>query len=263
MKNFIKSIACLAVYFVIQFLMQMVFMLSGTLLGIKSQNELMEFCMNHLFLLTILSNIVTVLLFILYMKIQKKNITEEWNLIPAKLKTYIAPCASVFLLSFAWAFITYDISFTNTQQIEKSTNFYSRIFPGFGIIMMALTLLLAQPVIEEILCRGIILNKLKNSMPVWGAVIVSSLLFGIIHLMAGGAALTIGAAIMGICFGLIFVKTKSLYIAIAAHAFANLPDFLMPYLPKPDFSTRIILALVLAAISIIIMILFCKKEEKI
>lgn len=260
MKHFLKSLAYLGVYFVIQLLIQMVFMLFGSLSGLQTEHELMEFSMNHLLLMTILSNIVAIFLFGFFkIKIQKKNIKNEWNLIPVTIKTYIFPSLFIFLLSFAWAFATYDLSFANTAQIQTSVDFYSTIFPGFGVIMMAFSLLIAQPIMEEILCRGILLNQLRNSMPTWIAVLISSLLFGIIHLMAGGIWLVIGATLMGICFGIIFVKTNSLYVAIVAHAFANLPDFIMSYLPHFDFGTRNVLALVLAILSIMMIVLFCKK----
>ena len=80
--------------------------------------------------------------------------------------------------------------------------------------------------------------------------------------MAGGLWLVIGATLMGICFGIVFVKTQSLYAAIIVHAFANLPDFIMPYLPQFNFGARNILACILAIISVIMIIFFCKKETK-
>ncbi len=261
MKNFLKSIACLIFYFAVQFIMQMVFMLFGVVSGIQSESGLMEFSMNHLLLMVILSNMVTIILLALLLKFHKKCIKEEWSLVPTKIRICISPSISAFLLSFAWALVTYNLSFANAKQIEKSAAFYSNIFSGLGVIMMALTLLVVQPVMEEILCRGIILNKLKNSMPEWTAVLLSSLLFGIIHLMAGGLWLTIGAAVMGVYFGIVFVKTKSLYAAILAHSFANLPDFIMSYLPKLEFVARIALASVCAALSFIIMILFMKMQK--
>lgn len=178
---------------------------------------------------------------------------------PTKLKTCIFPALSAFLLSFAWAFITYDLSFANSVQMEQSAAFYSSIIPGLGIVMMTLTLLLAQPIMEEVLCRGIMLNKLKNSFPVWAAILISSLIFGLAHLMAGGLVLAAGATLMGIYFGVIFAKTNSLYVAVIAHIFANLPDFIMPYLPQPSSGVRAILACVLAISSIVIMVLFCQK----
>ncbi len=263
MKNFLKSLAYLAVYFIVQLLIQMIFMLWGNLSGIQTENELMQFSINHLFLMTILSNMVTIILLAFFIiKVQKKEFKKVLNFSPVTIKTYILPSISIFLLSFAWAFATYDISFNNAEQIKISVSFYSNIFPSFGIIMMALTLLIAQPVMEEILCRGILLNQLKISMPTWIAILVSSLLFGSIHLMAGGLWLVIGATLMGICFGIVFVKTQSLYAAIIVHAFANLPDFIMPYLPQFNFGARNILACILAIISVIMIIFFCKKETK-
>ena len=50
----------------------MVFMIIGVASGIESENGLIEFTMNHLFLMTLVSNIVTVALFVLFLKIRKK-----------------------------------------------------------------------------------------------------------------------------------------------------------------------------------------------
>ncbi len=141
--------------------------------------------------------------------------------------------------------------------------FYSNIIPGFGVVMMGLTLLVVQPVMEEVLCRGIMLNKLKKSFPTWVAVLVSSLMFGLAHLMAGGLWLTIVATLMGICFGIIFAKTKSLYPAIIAHTFANLPNFIIPFLPELQFIVRMVLAVILAIASVLVLNLLkinCQKS---
>ena len=61
------------------------------------------------------------------------------------------------------------------------------------------------------------------------AIILSSLLFGLMHVLAGGLVLAVGAVLMGLVFALIFAKTNSLPACIIAHAAANLPD-LVTYL---------------------------------
>lgn len=260
MKNFIKSVAYLGIYFIIQLVIQMAFMLYASLSGINTEAALMEFSMDNLFLMTIIANIISVIIFALLIKVQKKSIIKEWHLVSASTGIYIYSVIPAFLFSFAWAFFTYGISFSNAIQINRSAAFYSGILPGLGKVLMAVTLLLVQPVIEEVLCRGIILTRLENSMPDWAAVLTSSLLFGIIHLMAGGLLLTAGATLMGIFFGIIFIKTKSLYVTIAAHAFANLPDFIIPYLPELNLITRIILAIIFILISIAGIVLLYKKN---
>lgn len=245
MKNVVKSLGVLAAYFVVQIIVQMVFMAAGIAYGIRSENGLLEFSMDHLFLMTILSNIIMLILLVLFARLRKKSVRVEWGLKQVRAGMYIQSAAAAFMLSFAWTLISYDLSFSNAQQMERSAAFYSEIFPGLGGVMMALTLLFAQPIVEEVMCRSIILNGLKSSMPIWTAVITSSMLFGAVHLLAGGIWLAAGAAVMGLCFGIIFVKAESLYAAVVAHIFANLPDFFMPYLPEIGNGMRGALALLL------------------
>ncbi len=48
-----------------------------------------------------------------------------------------------------------------------------------------LTLVVLAPFVEELLFRGYLYGKLRNSAPVWLAVIITSLTFGVAHLWAG------------------------------------------------------------------------------
>lgn len=262
MKNVVQALLYFVVYFIFQLVVQMAFMMIGVASGIQDQSGLIDFSMNHLLLITLVSNVVTIAIFVLFNRIRKKNIKEEWSMVPLKTGLYVYPALASFLLSLAWAFITYDLSFENAEQIGKSVSFYSGMIPGLGGIMMAFTLLFAQPIMEEILCRGIMLKKLKLSFPDWAAILISAAVFGIAHLPAGGVVLALGATLMGICFGIVFVKTKSLYAAVIVHAFANLPDFVMQFLPEMQFGMRAVFALVAAVVSILIMVWFCKKESE-
>lgn len=77
---------------------------------------------------------------------------------------------------------------------------------------------IVAPIIEEVLFRGIILQGFLTRYSPVRAIIFSSLLFGIWHLsipqMISGTAL-------GIFVGWIFIRTKSLTVAIVCHSIAN------------------------------------------
>lgn len=86
-----------------------------------------------------------------------------------------------------------------------------------------LTVVIAAPILEEMLFRGIVLQGfLKNYTP-RQSIIWSSLLFGLIHLNPWQA---IGATIMGMFIGWMCVKTKSLIPGIIIHFATNLSGFL-------------------------------------
>ena len=50
---------------------------------------------------------------------------------------------------------------------------------AFGTFIIAV---IAAPVVEEILFRGIVLRSMRKFIPVWAAILISSVLFGVYHL---------------------------------------------------------------------------------
>ncbi len=78
--------------------------------------------------------------------------------------------------------------------------------------------MIIAPIIEEVLFRGIILQGfLTRSSPI-RAIVFSSLLFGIWHL---SVPQMISGTILGIFVGWIFIRTKSLIVAIVCHSIVN------------------------------------------
>lgn len=85
-------------------------------------------------------------------------------------------------------------------------------------IYMFLTLVVAAPILEEFIFRGIMLNGLLKKYSPHKAIIVSSILFGFVHLNPWQF---ISAFILGLFIGWIYYKTRSLSLAIIIHAFNN------------------------------------------
>jgi membrane protease YdiL (CAAX protease family) len=72
---------------------------------------------------------------------------------------------------------------------------------------------------EEILVRGIVLQALERPLGSLGAVLASSLLFGILHLPNDGATLlsTLNVTVAGVMFGTAFIATRRLWLCIGLH----------------------------------------------
>lgn len=72
---------------------------------------------------------------------------------------------------------------------------------------------------EEILVRGIVLKALERPLGSLGAVLVSSLLFGVAHLPNDGATVlsTLNVTLAGVMFGMAFITTRRLWLCIAMH----------------------------------------------
>lgn len=90
------------------------------------------------------------------------------------------------------------------------------------IFIMILTSSIIVPITEELIFRGLILNRLRNKYGIIIAVIVSSLIFATFHLNKS----YIGTFLHGIIFALVAIKFASLYYPIVIHSLYNLFMFL-------------------------------------
>ena len=103
------------------------------------------------------------------------------------------------------------------QMSEKYQNasdaFYGSTF-GLELIGSALI----TPFLEELLHRGVVFGRLRRRMDMWPAVIVSALVFAVLHF---NIVQFIYAFLLGIVFALFVEKIGKLYPAIFAHVVAN------------------------------------------
>jgi membrane protease YdiL (CAAX protease family) len=75
---------------------------------------------------------------------------------------------------------------------------------------------------EEIVHRGYLLTRLKESWGSTPALFVSAALFGVGHLALEDLPTAIQAGLAGLIFGWVFLKTKSVYTSSLAHILGNL-----------------------------------------
>lgn len=88
---------------------------------------------------------------------------------------------------------------------------------GRGVWAVIMTIIVA-PVLEEILCRGIILESLRSKYGVIAAWIFSSLFFGVIH---GQITSMVNALIIGSILGYICIRSRSVLSSIFLHGVNN------------------------------------------
>jgi len=73
---------------------------------------------------------------------------------------------------------------------------------------------IAAPLVEELLFRGFLQNSLARHMPIWGAIILSSLCFAAVHLQPYAIP---GLMSLSIAFGYLYHRTGSLRMNILLH----------------------------------------------
>ena len=85
---------------------------------------------------------------------------------------------------------------------------------GWSILM----LVVLAPVMEEVLFRGILLESVRSKHSAGRAIVVSALMFGVIHFIPQQV---VNAFVIGLILGYIYVRTESLWPVIVIHALNN------------------------------------------
>ncbi|MGF1495415.1 MAG: lysostaphin resistance A-like protein [Elainellaceae cyanobacterium] len=80
------------------------------------------------------------------------------------------------------------------------------------------TAAIAAPIFEEFLFRGFLLPSLTRYVPVWGAVVLSSLIFALAHLSLSEV---LPLTVLGMVLGFVYVRSRSLLSSMLLHSLWN------------------------------------------
>lgn len=151
--------------------------------------------------------------------------------------------------------IAFFAGFNVVQMFIFSVTDIMRFFPNYGeasemifggsFIMQVLTVGLAAPICEELVFRGILINRMKW-LPAWAAVLIQAALFGLVHF---NLFQCLYAFVAGILLGLIYIKYKSLLMVIFGHMAYNLTSVLLGEFINEDVAWAFTLALLLGFIA--------------
>ena len=83
------------------------------------------------------------------------------------------------------------------------------------------------PIVEELLFRGFVLDLASEAYGFWTAIIISSFLFGLIHLNPYGV---LNAFLGGLIYGYVRVRTNSLLPSIFLHSMWNAHTVMLEFM---------------------------------
>jgi uncharacterized protein len=87
-----------------------------------------------------------------------------------------------------------------------------------ALVLIFVTAAIAAPFFEETLFRGFLLPSLTRYMPTWGAILLSSFIFAIVHLSLSEVLPLMALAIV---LGFVYTKTQNLLASILLHSLWN------------------------------------------
>ena len=205
-------------------------------------------------LITLISQIITLLIILLIYKKDKKTYPKIEKELDLKTLLY----GSLFVMAigiisgYLMDFINYLFpSFgSGYSEIEKmlTNSYFISVFASVCVL---------APIMEEIMFRGIILNNLLSKRSVWYSIIISSFIFGLIHMnLLQGT----NAFILGIALSIVFIKTRNIYACMFGHFLNNLIAIISTY---TNFSGIVydIINIVLILICIYPILIFIKTDN--
>ena len=132
--------------------------------------------------------------------------------------------------------------------------------PCFEPFMFIATVIIS-PIFEEILYRGLMYNKLKEISNAFIGVLISSILFALLHIPKYGFGInTFFLFLVGILLAYCYEKSNNIYVPIFVHSINNFFIFLFNYV---YFYFLIIIYFIIFIAGIIIAIQEIKKHLKV
>jgi len=96
-----------------------------------------------------------------------------------------------------------------------------------NVLLFFIANVVLAPFVEENIYRNIIFKNLLNKYSGLTTIILTSLFFGLLHWMGGIWYILVTAILIGIPFGIIRLKRKSILLVFSAHFSLNLIEFIL------------------------------------
>ncbi|MBQ9965623.1 MAG: CPBP family intramembrane metalloprotease [Clostridia bacterium] len=211
------------------------------------------------FVQILFSIIVFTLPFILLVKINGERVSD---LVPFKKcnKNQILPYYFIGIGFCAFANIATNIAGAIFESfgVSYDVDFGDTPSGAFGFMLTLISTAIVPALVEEFACRGIMLNLLKKQGDAF-AIIVSALLFGLVH---GNFEQIPFAFMVGLVLGFITVKTGSIFIAIAVHFTNNLISVIFSYVNLSLMARNVVYIIYLSVCMLLAVISVCSFREK-
>ena len=142
--------------------------------------------------------------------LQRWPLWRDILLAPAGLIVYVI-LSAVLMLAVSALFPAFDAG-------QAQDTGFNSITLQYQLILAFITLVVVAPIAEEILFRGYLFGKLKKIVPIWVAILLTSVLFGLIH---GAWNLAIDTFALSVILCLLRLSTGSLWAPILLHMTKN------------------------------------------
>lgn len=258
LKGIAYALLFLAAQVVVSFWMSMAYMVKAMLAGTFSFDTLVSDILDLTLTVSAVSGVL--LAGVLLLIFMRRGIPRTFAFNPPpRLAVPVALIAGI-LLNIVVSWVLDRLPIPDSALSEYS--FMAGLMNDPSPVVTFLALVIAAPVSEEMVFRGLVLPAFRKGMPAWLAVLLSALVFGSLH----GLALWIAyAAFLGAVLGAVRVRTNSLWPCIALHMGFNFGNYPMEYILAGGgtlYTFAFIVACIGAAAGIIYLMTAPRREPR-
>ena len=170
--------------------------------------------------------ILTLLIYFIIEKIKKTSLAKETDMKMVSGKqmglTVLGALGGMFFLNFMLTIlpIPADLIGDLTSGMSSLTSY------PFWLALLVNAILI--PILEEVVFRGYLFNRLGKAMPAVVAAVISSVVFGLCH---GGLVWAIWAGVTGLIICVVRVKSGSIIPGMIFHIIMNTFGMIVSYFP--------------------------------
>lgn len=128
----------------------------------------------------------------------------------------------------------------------------SQIIYSGGIFMEIVSAVIAAPVLEELLFRGMIYKRLRDFCSAKAAMLISAAFFGLFH---GNLVQLVYAFIIGLMLAYVYERFKTIWAPIVFHFGANLLSVLITELMPQSFTSMVVILVVMVVCTALTVVL--------
>ncbi len=131
--------------------------------------------------------------------------------------------AATLIIASAWLVLVMQVGFWQQKVLpipEEMAKEMERLFTGGqqSVWVTLLIIALSPAICEELLFRGAILSGLRQVLPVWAAIIVVGVLFGLMHI---SVFKIVSTALSGMVLTYLVIRSGSILTSMTAHFMVN------------------------------------------
>ena len=275
MKNRVKNIAAgigyLALFFgvnlLVSFVVEFIYgfkagvemaLTGGAMAEQAFMEGLLAFVNEYSAIITMAYQIIAIGIIWVILKLRKKHFCEEVTLKPfdkkAILPIIVMGIAVQFFVSYAMELLPIPEDIMNAY-VQAS----SPLLQSQNLLIQIVALAVVAPIAEEIVFRGLILSRFKKAMPTVVAIVLSSVLFGLIHLQL---LWIIYAALMGMLLAVVAEQEKSIGASILLHMAINFSALFVELIPVKGIVMGVVCVVALAIIAVTLYTIVKKQSLK-